>query len=502
MTAKEETEHMENGLDSVEEVDGEKPGISARSDLIPQPTNDPNDPLNWPTREKYATYLTISFFTLLSTINSSNFSVAISPVSKEFGVTTTQAGYLVCFNVLAIGLGNLFWVALMRCIGKRPIYLVSLLLMTGSNVWSYEAGTYASLLASRIVSGFACAAADATVPAVVADLFFVHERGHWMMIYHLALSGGFFLGPLIMAYIVQGAGWRWMCGVLAIAGAATFVVGIFTIRESTYKRAQAEATLPASAYPAKRTIVQNLDVLRGINREESFWGIVWNMVVMMAYLPITWTGFTIGVFVGWNIVVQLTASQTFIKPPYSFSQGEVGLLSLSGFVGACLAFFFGGKLIDLIATRMTRAKGRREPEYRLPAILIPALVGPAGILVFGLCVAHKTAWIGAAVGYAMQGFGLTAVGNVVVTYSVDGYQSLAGEALVVVFVIRNTIGMLLALYTYNWQAASGVQNTFGEMVGIQFLVLLLAIPMYFYGKRVRQWTSTFGPAKHVFRPNE
>lgn len=254
---------------------------------------------NWPTAHKYATYLTISFFTLLSTINSSNFSVAIGPVSKEFGVTTTQAGYLVCFNVLAIGLGNLFWVALMRCIGKRPIYLLSLLLMTGSNVWSFKAATYGSLLASRIVSGFACSAADATVPAVVADLFFVHERGHWMMIYHLALSGGFFLGPLIMAYIVQGAGWRWMCGVLAIAGAFTFVASIFTIRESTYDRARANVELPESAYPPSRTFVQRLDVLKGFNKEEKFWHIVWRMIVMMAYLPITWTGFTIGVFVGW-----------------------------------------------------------------------------------------------------------------------------------------------------------------------------------------------------------
>lgn len=71
---------------------------------------------------------------------------------------------------------------------------------------------------------------------------------------------------------------------------------------------------------------------------------------------------------------------------------------------------------------MTLAKGKRQPEFRLPAIIIPALIGPAGILLFGLCVAHKTAWIGAAIGYAMQGFGLTAVGNVAVTYAVDSYQ--------------------------------------------------------------------------------
>jgi len=68
-----------------------------------------------------------------------------------------------------------------------------------------------------------------------------------------------------------------------------------------------------------------------------------------------------------------------------------------------------------------RAQGRREPEYRLPAIVIPGVIGPMVILLFELTVAVKRPWIQPAVGYAMQGFGLTAVSNVVVIYAVDSY---------------------------------------------------------------------------------
>lgn len=125
---------------------------------------------------------------------------------------------------------------------------------------------------------------------------------------------------------------------------------------------------------------------------------------------------------GWNIVVQLTSSRTFTVAPYNWPIGNLGLLSISGFIGAALAIFFGGKLIDLISSKMTkRAQGRREPEYRLPALIIPAVIGPMGILLFGLTIAEKRPWIQPAVGYAMQGFGLTAVSNVVVTYAVDSY---------------------------------------------------------------------------------
>jgi MFS family permease len=138
-------------------------------------------------------------------------------------------------------------------------------------------------------------------------------------------------------------------------------------------------------------------------------------------------------------------------------------LSISGFIGATLAIFFGGKLMDLISTRMTgRAAGRREPEYRLPAIIIPAVIGPMGILLFGLTVADKRPWIQPAVGHAMQGFGRTAVSNVVVTYAVDSYLPLAGEALVTVFVVRGAIGCCLALFAFNWITATGRGCLWGD----------------------------------------
>ncbi|CAK7210553.1 hypothetical protein SEUCBS140593_000865 [Sporothrix eucalyptigena] len=495
--------HEEAALPAQSASSDEKVAMPVRT-LLPQPTNDPNDPLNWSPLAKYSTYLTICFFTVLATFNSSNFTVAVQPLAAEFDQSTTRIGYLVCFNVLWLGVGNLVWVPLARAYGKRPVYLLSLLLLVGTNVWSYEAKSYGSLLPARIISGFAASSADATVPSLVADLFFVHERGHCMMIFHMALSIGFFLGPLICAYITQTVGWRWTCGLIAIAGGTTFLVGLVTIRETNYPARTPEAVKkPAEGFPPKHSLLQWMSLSHGYNKDVSFWKTFIRILSMAAYPPVLWTGVTVGTFVGWNIVVQLTSSQTFTKAPYRWKTGSLGLLSISGFIGAVLAFFLGGKLIDIIANRMTRANGGvRQPEFRLPAIIIPALVGPIGILIFGLTVSHHTMWVGPAFGYGMQGFGLTAVANVVVTYAVDGYHDLAGEALTVVFVIRNVIATVLALYTKNWQTATGVQNAFGEMVAIQYFVLLMAIPFYFYGKRIRQWTATFGPMNKLQREVE
>ncbi|RBR10395.1 hypothetical protein FVER53590_25492 [Fusarium verticillioides] len=473
--------------------------------LFPRPTNDPNDPLNWSALEKYSTYLTVCFFTFLATMNASNFTVAVKPLSAEFHRTPTEAGYLVCFNVLWLGVGNIFWVPLMRVIGKRPVYLVALLLLMGCNIWSFETHSYGSLLAARIISGFAASASDATVPSLVTDLFFIHERGHCMMIFHMALSSGFFLGPLICSWVTQAIDWRWTCGILSIAAGLTFIVGVFTIRESQYPRDKVDFSLPIESYKVKRGFLSQLSLTRGYDSNASFVGTFLRILTLVAYPPVLWTGLTVGAFVGWNLVVQLTASSTFTKPPYNWHIGMVGILGVSGFIGAVFAFFIGGKLIDILAIRMTkRNRGRHEPEYRLPAIIVPAVIGPMGVLIFGLCIAHHTNWVGSAFGYAMEGFGLTAVSNVAVTYAVDCYPELAGEALVVIFIIRNSVGTILALYTTKWQEGTGVQNAFGQMVGLQYFLILIVVPMYMFGKRIRAWTATFGPAKYISfkRPNE
>ncbi|KAJ5884387.1 hypothetical protein N7504_011959 [Penicillium tannophilum] len=450
---------------------------------------DVNNPQNWPLSAKLTTYLTICSFTFLANVNSSNFTVATSAIIKEFNVSQTQAGQLVCFNVFLFGVGNIFWVPLMRVIGKRPVYLVAMLFLCMMNVWSSQCTSYGELLASRILSGFAAAAADATVPAVVADMVAAKDRGHYMMFFHLAMTAGLFVGPLINAYLVQQENWRWMCYFLAIAVGVVLVIATFTIRETTYLKKRSESQ-------EKRSQLQWMSLTLGFNRDASFLQAVLDILANAAYPPLIWCSLTIGIAVGWNIVVQLTSSRTFLKPPYNWELGDLGLLSLAGFIGSVLAFYAGGRLIDIISNRSTKKHGGvRMPEYRLPAIVIPGTIGPAGLLIFGLCVAHKTHWIGPAVGYAMQAFGVAAISNVAVTYALDSYKPVTGEALVIIFVIRNTIGMLLSLYAADWIEKQGAAAVFGEMMVIQVVVVLFAIPLYFWGRSLRAFTSSYGPMK-------
>jgi hypothetical protein len=72
---------------------------------------------------------------------------------------------------------------------------------------------------------------------------------------------------------------------------------------------------------------------------------------------------------------------------------------------------------------------------------------------------------------------------------------VTGEALVIIFVIRNTIGMLLSLYAADWIEEQSTAPVFGEMTAIQVVSILAAVPLYLWGEKLRSFTSTYGPMK-------
>ena len=63
----------------------------------------------------------------------------------------------------------------------------------------------------------------------------------------------------------------------------------------------------------------------------------------------------------------------------------------------------------------------------------------------------------------------------------------------IIFVIRNTIAMLLSLYAADWINNQGAAAAFGEMTAMQVASVLLAVPLFFWGRRLRELTMRYGP---------
>ncbi|KAF8861133.1 MFS general substrate transporter [Acephala macrosclerotiorum] len=169
---------------------------------------------------KYKAYLTVCLFAFLATANAIKFTIAAPQLDHEFHTTALEIKILTAFNVLALGVGNLLWVPLNRITGKRPIFLLALPILVAANVWSSQTHHYEQLLAASVLSGFGSSAAAGPVPAVVADLFYVHD--------------GLFLGSLVDAPVVQYFSWRMNCYWIAIAAGVIWLLAIYTVQETSY----------------------------------------------------------------------------------------------------------------------------------------------------------------------------------------------------------------------------------------------------------------------------
>jgi hypothetical protein len=58
-------------------------------------------------------------------------------------------------------------------------------------------------------------------------------------------------------------------------------------------------------------------------------------------------------------------------------------------------------------------------------------------------------------------------------------------------------GFLLSFYTNPWIAQSGYLNAYGEMAGISAAILILWIPLYIWGKKIRHATWKWGIIKYA-----
>lgn len=74
-------------------------------------------------------------------------------ISEELNVSVNEISQATSYLVLAIGIALLFSNPLAKCYGKRPVYLVSGILLFASSIGAALTHDYGSFLACRLAGG-------------------------------------------------------------------------------------------------------------------------------------------------------------------------------------------------------------------------------------------------------------------------------------------------------------------------------------------------------------
>ncbi|EGE77175.2 MFS transporter [Blastomyces dermatitidis ATCC 18188] len=206
--------------------------------LVPQPSDDPNDPLNWPLWKRDAILAVLSFVGLLCATTSPLLAANTATLAHHYETTFTKAALLTGYHLCGVGVAGLLFVPSARVWGKRHLYILGCIVMIFSSAWGgASAGSYKSLLVARVFQGVGLAPYEALVNASVGDLFFVHERGKRMALSNVALFGGSFFTPVIVGKLTVSMGWEWTFNFLAIFSGACLPLVIFCAPETAFRRA-------------------------------------------------------------------------------------------------------------------------------------------------------------------------------------------------------------------------------------------------------------------------
>jgi YNFM family putative membrane transporter len=181
---------------------------------------------------------------------------AILPeLSREFGVTPSQAGLTVSVVIVAIAVGAWLWGPLSDRIGRRRTLVAASALLVLPTIGAGLAPTFETLLAFRLLQGL-CMPGLLTVGVPYVMEAFPALGGRAMGYYLSSLVVGGLVGRVGVALVAGTVGWRWGVGGLAILP----LLGVLVMRRHLPEVPAARVS--ASRRAGLRVLIQNDDLLR------------------------------------------------------------------------------------------------------------------------------------------------------------------------------------------------------------------------------------------------
>lgn len=442
-----------------------------------------------------------------------------SDVAASYPGQTEKATALLVYPALFMGIGNLFSMPLALVVGRRPVFLVSLLLLVVTGVWCAVSTSLDSHIAGRDIMSLAAGQSEALVPMMVHEIHFLHERGSrlgWVTSIQCTGTAGLFLAQ---NYLVADMGWRWWYGLFAIFNGIALFLSFFLVCETGYDRSETASTGIEQSEPSKtgseiferQTRIAQITTARGVtldlerhsprtwredlrlsNRKLKWAKIVqfYKQLAQAFCIPsMLWLLLINGTFLGLYVLQVSTFATILISPPYHFAFESLGYVQATQIIDCVIFLPVLGYGTDWVIRFMSRRnKGIYEPEFRLIILGVPAVVGVICAVMYGQAASHPTrySWATIVVTYNAIFFAFMGANLVGLTYAIDSFPQVAAPLLVLICAGRGFISFGLSYATLPATQTLGYDGTMNVFAIITGVLCLLGFPMYFWGRQIRR----------------
>ncbi|KAH7203449.1 major facilitator superfamily domain-containing protein [Fusarium oxysporum] len=421
--------------------------------LVPQPsTNDPNDPLRWSRAKKMDCLPEWRFLRLY---------------------------------------GKCYWPFAIK-FGRRPVYLMSNLLMGVACIWLGIASnaTYTPFVIGRAFLGLFEAPIESIVPTTITDTFFLHERGAMVSIYGLSVLSGNELGPLFSALIIQYLSMAWAFYIVAMFIGLNCLTMFFFMTETKYTNPRFPTSLGITAQAfaisqqlrhmlyRKDNYLKELRPFRKGDPQISLLKVFLRPFALVCYPTVLWASMIYGVSLGWNVIIGSTVAQLF-GGPYGLDSQAQGLIFLSPFAGSIVGAWLCGSVSDSWSNYLTgKNDGIRKPEMRLPTMCMGTSLLLFGSLIAALTYHFHTHWAGPVIGLGVLNAGAQIGVSLSMTYALDCHKELSVELMVTVASLKSLMVWIWTWVINDWIVSSGMLTFYMIIAAINVGIHLTTIGLY------------------------
>ncbi|MCJ1393458.1 hypothetical protein MMC18_006333 [Xylographa bjoerkii] len=459
--------------------------------LIPQPSDDPNDPLNWSWRKKHIILFIVALSAFCGDFGSGAGISTIVLQGAEWDMSPNDVNYAGNLNVIMLGIGGLFWIPFIYFWGRAPVLFWTQVAGTLFTLGCALTTSFTTFYGLRALMGFTLTACQTIGLSYIKDMFFFHEHarkiGLWAALFLLSP----YCGPLFGNFIIAGTGqWRIVFWLVFAVCCLDLILIVSFADESWYRR-----DIPVAEQPPRGTRLLRLIGVWQIRVHKGYFLPVLtacHRLLAVFILPIivpTMIYYALSFM--WAVGINITSSILLETPAslggYGFSPRAVGYIYLTPIVAVTLGELFGHFFNDYLANRYIRTHaGIFRPEARLPTNFLAAALMIPGLIIVGQALQLHLHYAAIVMGWGMYVFGVMIASVAVTAYALDCYPQGSGEVSAFVNFARVGGGFAVGYFQQPWGAAQGYGVSFGIQAAIVAGAVGMLTILYLFGERMRK----------------
>lgn len=179
--------------------------------------------------------LTIALCTFLNMLDGFDILVmafAAPAVAQDWGLSNSEVGFLLSAGLFGMGVGAFFVGPIADKVGRKPIVVLSLALITFGMLASYWSPSQGALAVFRFITGIGVGGMIASLNTLVSEFSPKKHRSLAVTILQTGNPVGATIGGLLSVYLIANFGWRETFLLGGLVSLAMLPVVIFVLPES------------------------------------------------------------------------------------------------------------------------------------------------------------------------------------------------------------------------------------------------------------------------------